>query len=248
MDTSVFIGLSTQKALRREMDIVANNVANMNTTAYKRERVVFREYLVEAENAQATTGGKVSYVLDYGVVRNLDQGAYQETGNPLDLFIDGSGYIAAEGGNGETIYARNGRMKLDEEGFLTLFSGERVLDKDNRPIQFEPGETGIQFTEGGLISSSTRNEVAQMGLYRFANEQQMNRRGNSTYTTQQAPLNPADNPVTVKQFAIEGSNVNGIKSIVDMTRILRSYQSVSKNLDSINQLREDSLQRLARVE
>ncbi len=247
MDTAIFIGLANQKALRREMDVVAHNVANMNTTAFKKESVVFRQFLVDAENAPATVGGKVSYMLDYGVVRNLDQGEYIKTGNPLDVFIDGAGYIAVEGTDGTQVYTRNGRMEIDAEGFLTTYSGERILDDRGSPIELPDGATNIGISENGTISSD-EGEIATLGLYTFEQEQDLKRRGNSLYETIQDPIPADDEPVKVRQFAIEGSNVNNLQTLVDMTRILRTYQSVAGNQDELQKMREDSLGRLSRVQ
>lgn len=248
MDTTIFIGLANQKALRRELDVVAHNVANMNTTAFKKEKVVFRQFLVEAQNAQATEGGKVSYMIDHGVVRNLDQGTYTPTGNSLDVFIDGKGYIAVESESGEVLYTRNGRMELDVDNFLVTFSGEKILDDGGQPIQLSPGATEISIGKDGTFSTAEDGVLGTIGTYTFEQEQGLKRRGNSLYETDQAPEPPEENPVRLIQYALESSNVNGIETLVDMTRIMRAYQAATRNQDQIQKLRTDSLDRLARVQ
>lgn len=251
MDTTLYLGMSYQKALERKMDVVAHNVANMNTTAFKKERVVFRQYLVDLEGAEATKKGKVSFVLDHGIVRNLDQGDIVHTNGQLDVYIDGPGYIAVEGQNGETLYTRNGRMQLDKDGFLTTFDGQRILDNEGDPIEIELDDDNadIHIAQDGTITAGT-NDPVRLGLYKFQNEQAMNRQGGSLYSTNQPPLEVEDlaDGVTIKQFALEGSNVNSIRTITEMMQVMRSYQSVSRNMTQYQELREDSLDRLSRVQ
>lgn len=247
MDSAIFIGIANQKALRRQMDVVAHNVANMNTTAYKKENVVFRQFLVDAPNSPATVGGKISYMLDYGVVRNVEEGQLIRTGNPLDIYIKGKGYMAVQTPEGDAAYTRNGRMEVDVDGFLVTYAGDRVLSDGGGPIEIGTDFSEIGINEEGVVSGP-EGEIARLGLYRFAQEEGLNRRGNSLYETTQNPIANPDDPVRVLQYSIEGSNVNAVKSLVDMTRILREYQSVAKNQDQIQDLRSDSLERLAKVQ
>ena len=93
MDTTMFIGLSHRAALQRRMDVEAHNIANMSTTAFNKERVVFKEYLMDAPQAASTDKGKISYVLDYGVLRNLEEGSMIPTANPIRRPNDHLGLI-----------------------------------------------------------------------------------------------------------------------------------------------------------
>lgn len=246
MDSAIFIGLANQTALRRQMDVVAHNVANMNTTAYKKENVVFRQFLMDAPNAAATVGGKISYMLDYGVLRNVEEGSIVRTGNPLDLYIDGKGYLAVQTDQGDTAYTRNGRMEINAEGFLTTYAGDLVLSDAGAPIQIEAEATLIGINETGVITGP-EGEIARLGLYSFDQEEELKRRGNSLYDTIQNPVQDPDNPVLVKQYSIEASNVNPVEELVQMTRVLRQYQSAQKHQDDIQRMRQDTLERLAKV-
>jgi flagellar basal-body rod protein FlgF len=248
MDTALYVGLAQRTALRRRLDVVAHNVANMSTTAFNKERVVFRQYLVDTPGAAATTGGKISYVLDHGVVRNLDVGTPVATDNPLDVFISKGGYLSVESRNGETLYTRNGRMRLDTDNFITLLSGERVLDVDGNPIQLENGDTRVDIADDGTISGEL-GVVAQLGISSFANEQSLKRVGTSLYEAEQDPIDPADAPlIGIIQKAYESSNVNAIESTVEMIDVLRTYQNAEQRAKDITDLREDALRRLSRVQ
>ena len=247
MDTALYVGLAHKAALKRRMDVVAHNIANMSTTAFNKERVVFRTLLVDAPGAAATSGGKISYVQDHGVLRNLEAGAMVPSGNDLDVFINGRGYLTVQGNDGETLYTRNGRMLIDNENNLALLSGEKVLDDTSSPIEFEEDDIGIHIAEDGTISASG-GERGKIGVAQFSNEKDMKRRGSSLYETGQTPKT-ADNitDITIRQKAFESSNVNAIESMVEMIDVMRAYQNASKNESSYGDLRKDALKRLAKV-
>ena len=247
MDTALYVGLAHKAALKRRMDVVAHNIANMSTTAFNKERVVFRQLLVDAPGAAATSGGKIAFVQDHGVLRNLDSGTMVPSGNDLDVFIKGRAYLTVEGSDGEKLYTRNGRMMIDNELNLTLLSGEKVLDDTGSAIQFEEDDVEIHIADDGTLSTNG-GERGKLGLAQFTNEQDMKRRGTSLYETSQAPK-PAENitDVSVRQKAFESSNVNAIESMVEMIDVMRAYQSASKNENGYENMRKDGLKRLAQV-
>jgi len=247
MDTALYVGLAHKAALKRRMDVVAHNIANMSTTAFNKERVVFRQLLVDAPGAAATSGGKIAYVQDHGVLRNLDTGTMIPSGNDLDVFIKGRAYLAVQAKNGETLYTRNGRMMIDKDNNLALLSGEKVLDDSGQPFQFEEDDIDISIADDGTISTNN-GERGKLGLSQFSNEQDMKRVGSSLYETKQKPV-AAENitDVAIKQRAFENSNVNAIESMVEMIDVMRAYQHASKNESSYEDLRKDSLKRLAQV-
>ena len=140
METSTYIALSRQMALRRELDIVAHNIANAETPAYKAERMIFREFLAKPEFRE-----KLSFVQDIGLSRDLSEGPLATTGNPLDLAISGDGYFVIETALGDR-YTRHGRFQLDAEGQLVTGTGD-VVQSDAGAIQVDPGEVLELFTD-----------------------------------------------------------------------------------------------------
>jgi len=247
MDTALYVGLAHKAALKRRMDVVAHNIANMSTTAFNKERVVFRQLLVDAPGAAATSGGKISFVQDHGVLRSLEGGTMIPSANDLDVFIQGRAYLSVQTKSGETLYTRNGRMMIDKDNNLALLSGEKVLDDSGQPFKFEEDDINISIAADGTVSTNN-GERAKIGLAQFSNEQDMKRRGSSLYETKQKPV-PAENitDVSIKQRAFESSNVNAIESMVEMIDVMRAYQAASKNESSYDDLRKDSLKRLAQV-
>lgn len=248
MDTALFVGLAHKAALKRRMDVVAHNIANMSTTAFNKEKVVFRQHLVDAPGAAGTVGGKISYVMDHGVLRNLEAGTLIPTNNPLDVFIHGRAYLSVTGSDGETLYTRNGRMTINSEKYLTLLSGERVLDDSGQDIQFDDDDMDYFIADDGTISTNN-GEKGKLGLATFSNEQAMKRRGNSLYESQQAPEETPDlTEVSIRQKAYESSNVNAIESMTEMIDVMRAYQRASKQSGGYEDMREDALKRLGKVQ
>jgi len=109
MENTLLVGLSRQMVLERQMDVVANNVANVNTNGYKADRSMFQEYLASGahEDNFLTPDRRVSYVQDRATFRDFSQGAVEETRNPLDVAIDGGGFLVVQTPAGER-YTRDG--------------------------------------------------------------------------------------------------------------------------------------------
>src|ERR1700742_3876282 len=124
MENALLIGLSRQTALERQMDIVANNVANVNTSGYKADNTLFEEYLNTPAHEDNFVGGdrRVSFTQDRGTYRDMTQGAIEATNNPLDIAIDGTAFLAVQTPNGER-YTRDGNLHINSQGQLVTASG-----------------------------------------------------------------------------------------------------------------------------
>lgn len=245
MDNLLAVGLSHQTAMRRRMDVVANNIANMDTTAYRGETVTFRDHLFEMDGEAKRAIRPIAQVLDFGTIRDLAEGAIESTDNPLDIALTGRGFLAVETEAGETLYTRNGRLRRDGEGALVTANGQRVLDEDDRPIFLTDADTGLAIDETGAIESRA-GFVGQLKLVAFADEQLMERRGDTLFATEQPEEAPQ--ALRVIQGTVEGSNVNAIAEVTEMISVLRSYQSMQKSLDSYAELRDRAVERLPRIQ
>ena len=135
MDNAVLVGLSRQMALGREMDVVANNIANLNTTGFKADGSIFEEYLFRRAARAASSGSRASFVLDRGVWHDMSQGSIERTGNSLDVAIDGKGFMVVQTPNGER-YSRNGSLQISPTGQLVTSDGYPVLG-DGGPITLQ---------------------------------------------------------------------------------------------------------------
>ncbi len=245
MENAQLIGLSRQSALRQNLDVVANNLANVNTTGYKAQRLIFEELLMPT--AQATEFQRpdrsLSFTQDVGTATVLTQGSIQLTGNPLDLAIDGDGYLAVTDASGEQLYTRAGSLTIDPEGTLITDAGLPVL-AGGAPIQINPEDGEITITREGVISTP-QAQLGRLDVYTFDNRQELIHIGANLFSG----LNPipANNPGVI-QGALEGSNVEGIQEISRMIEITRQYTSVSKMMSQRDELRQRSIRELGSVE
>ena len=240
MDNALLIGLSRQSAMMREMSTVANNLANMNTTAYKSESALFDEYLmpVAQENSPEKT---LSFVQDYGQFRNMTDGELKSTGNPLDVAISGEGFCKVQAPNGAA-YTRNGHFQLDDQGQLVTSQGYPVLTGAGTTVTFSNDEGQISIASDGTISTD-RGQRGKLSVVSFANLQDMKAEGNSTYSTTQT-----ENPVTNPQFvqgSLEGSNVNAIAEMTNMIDVQRSYISAAKLVQAADDMRRQAISQIA---
>jgi len=217
METLEAVALSRMSAMTRQMDIIANNLANANTPGFKSERVRFEEYL-QGEDALER-----SYVLDAGTLRDLQVGSVEFTHNPLDVAINGEGYFTVRTEQGDR-YTRDGHFRLDDTGTLVTSDGEPVLGNGGAPIVLS-GKGQISITPEGVISEDGVT-VGQLGLVTFQNEQTMQREHGSLYSTAERP-EPVARPSLV-QGGLERSNVQPIIEMSQMIELLRGFQASQK--------------------
>src|SRR6186713_252066 len=149
MENAALVGLSRQIALQRELDVVANNIANMNTTGYKADNVVFHEHLMPAARANQFRGNDraVSFVQDRATWLDLSQGAIKQTGNPLDVAVSGDAYLVLQTPKGER-YTRNGAFQISATGQLVNSEGMAVMGQGG-PIVFQPDDHSISIGNDG---------------------------------------------------------------------------------------------------
>src|SRR5947207_13048699 len=163
MDIAMYVGLSRQMTLRRELDIAANNVANADTAGFKLEELMTRADPA-ARARSAGVAGPVNFVVDDGIARDFRQGPLRQTGGPLDLAIDGQGFFKISTAAGER-YTRDGRFKLDSAGKLITQAGDAVQG-DGGDIVIDPIKGGVTISESGIVSQAGQR-VAQVDVVRF---------------------------------------------------------------------------------
>ncbi len=248
MENVVLVNLSRQMAMRRTMDVIANNLANMNTTAFKAETVLFREHpeaLPKVKGSQDT----VQFVMDYGLSRNFQEGQMAVTGNSLDLAISGDGFLVVDTPAGER-YTRNGNLSLDTEGRLVTHEGHPVLDDTGREIFLDPNGGSVIISEDGLIRQDG-DELAQedpirLMMVRFDQPRGLAKGGGSLFKTDEEPK-PADD-ARILQGMLEKSNVSAIGEMTRMIQTMRAYQSATKSGEKSHELTSKAIERLGRVQ
>jgi flagellar basal-body rod protein FlgF len=254
MENAVLIGLSRQMALHRELEVVANNIANLNTTGYKSDGSIFHEFLMPVARAGSFQNAdqRLSYVQDRATWHNFSTGPTRQTGNPLDVAIDGDAFLVVQTARGER-YTRNGALQINSVGELVTSSGDRVLGEGG-PIQFQNTDNKVSINPDGTItvregsnanSDSTRGKLR---LVRFAQTQVLLKDGASQFRAPDgvAPL-PADASTRVVQGAIEQSNVNGVIEMARMMELTRTYSHVAGLLQQASEQRRSAIEKLAEV-
>src|SRR6185312_11727364 len=147
MENATYVALSSQMAIQRQMDVVANNLANASTPAFKGEEMLFSQYLVRPSGQRSP----IAFVQDAGTVRDLREGPITQTGNPLDLAISGQGYFAVQTPLGVR-YTRNGHFQLDSQGQIVTSQGYPVLTNSGQPLVVPANTHGITVATDGTVS------------------------------------------------------------------------------------------------
>ena len=250
MQNAILVGLSRQVALSREMDVVANNLANMTTTGYKADGSLFEEYL-NSDARAGQTGARVSFVLDRGLWHDMSQGPVERTGNSLDVAIDGDAFLAVQTPRGER-YTRNGALQINAAGQLVTGEGDPVLG-DAGPIGFQPNDHQVSISRDGTVSvregtSNVDSARGKLRLVTFANLQQLQKDGGSTFkAVNGVQPQPAPPEAGFIQGAIEKSNVRGVVEMSRMIEITRTYTQIASMLQQQSDLGQTALDKLADV-
>lgn len=231
MENTSYIGLSGQMALWRKMDSVANNLANMNTQGYQSEQMVFSDYLIGSRNSGSRLKQELAYTQDIGAYRDLAVGPITETGNPLDLALEGEGYFQLDDPTGP-IYTRAGRFTLNSDGMIIAMSGHPVLGENGQPLILAPNEKNVTIAGDGSVTTEN-GLVGKVHVVNFDDPLKMRRIGSGQFEAgDQAPQTVAK--PQVRQGMIEGSNVNPIVEITRMINVQRAYDSANTLLEREN--------------
>jgi flagellar basal-body rod protein FlgF len=245
MENALLVGLSRQVALRRELDVIANNLANLGTTGFKGENVLFEQYLGSGarENNFPIPDQRVAFVVDRATRTDFAQGALEQTGNKLDVAIDGPGFLVVETPRGER-YTRNGSFALAANGELVNADGNRVIGESG-PIVLEPADTDITIARDGSVSTKG-GERGRIKMVRFEAGQQLSKEGGNLFSTSAQPL-PVEPRTSLIQGAIEKSNVRPIQEIGRMIEVTRAYTTLANLLSRTDELRGNAINKLAEV-
>ncbi len=244
MENAAYVGLSRQMALRRELDVVANNIANADTTGFKVEQMLIGTEVGErARNAFVRPG--VSFVLDKGVGRDYGQAALEQTGRNLDFGIEGEGaFFKVSDAAGEA-YTRDGAFTLDPEGRLTTQAGAAVQgDGGDIILDRSLGEPSVA-ADGTISQNGT--PAGRLSIVRFDTLAALEKGGDGLYrnASNAAALDATD--ARVRQGMLEGSNVNPILEITNLIEIQRAYESVTRMIENANDLSRRAVERLGRA-
>ncbi|MBK9585385.1 MAG: flagellar basal-body rod protein FlgF [Alphaproteobacteria bacterium] len=236
MENTLYLGLSRQIVLQNNLDIVANNIANVNTNGFREQSPVFEEYLADPRG----NGDPLSFVLDYGQYQNTAPGSITQTGNDMNVALNGPGFLAVQLPDGSTGYTRDGNFLKTADGTLVNSAGYPLLGSGG-PITVPADSTEFVVDERGVLSNQS-GQIGRLRVVEFENLQSLKPKGNNAYTTS-SPEQEAANTV-VRQGYLEGSNVQPVVEITRMIKILRHFQSVQRMLEVEHDRQRNAIQKL----
>ncbi|MGH6966578.1 MAG: flagellar basal-body rod protein FlgF [Phenylobacterium sp.] len=245
MDNALYVGLSRQMVLRREMDIVANNIANADTSGFKVESLMTKEQ--PGPPAFTLQGPKpVKFVSANGVARDFGQGGLHRTDAPFDLAIEGQGFFKINTKDGDR-YTRDGRFRTDDLGRLTTQDGQTVADEGGGEITVDLQKGQITVAQDGTVSQGSER-VGKVGVFKFDTLSVLEKKGGNllanTSNSQPAPAVDAK----LRQGMLEESNVKPILEITRMIEVSRAYEQVTRMMDSQSELTRSTITRMGRLQ
>jgi len=240
MDTGIYVALSKETGIMRDLEVTANNIANMTTNGYEGEDLLFTSYLNQG-TAQETN---VAYANQATTYRDISQGTMQMTGGALDAAIEGSGYFVAQTPLGLR-YTRNGNFAVGPSGYLVTSEGYPVLDQGGQPITFEETDKNVNIHSDGTITVDG-SERATLKIAQFNKEQFLQHTGNSFYMSDIPPKAEASNFQVVAGM-LERSNVQPFKSLTHMIYIERQISETNNFINTMYTLERNASNTLAKV-
>jgi flagellar basal-body rod protein FlgF len=251
MENALLVGLSRQMVLERQMDVVANNVANVNTNGFKADKSLFEEYLRTGAHEDNFVGSDraISYVLDRGTFKDFTQGPSEQTKNPLDLAIDGGGFLVVQTAAGER-YTRDGGLQINNQGQLVTARGDPVIGNSG-PIVFQPTDHDISIaSDGNITVLEGLNRIdsvrGKLRMVNFADAQKLLKDGSNLYSAGTAVAQP-DTSSKIRQGFVEKSNVNSVTEMSRMIEVTRTYTQIANLLQQQSDLHKSAIEKLADV-
>ena len=235
MYKGIYIALSGAVLKRRNLDIFAQNIANANTTGYKKERISFKDYVVPADNKNdLNDDGRVMADLSRSII-DFSSGALSQTGNPLDVALHGKGLFALEDGK----FTRNGSFMMSSEGYLTTESGLKVLGEGG-PVQLQGNRIDI-LPSGDIIVDDVIAD--RLKIVDFPDKGVLKKLSEGTFTTEETGESVN---AQVSQGFLETSNVNIIQEMVQMLASNREFESYQKMIHAFDEASSKTINELGK--
>ncbi|MDX2234620.1 MAG: flagellar basal-body rod protein FlgF [Hyphomonadaceae bacterium] len=242
MDNLQLIAVQTQRVMQRRMETAANNLANVTTLGFKADALL-TEMDARAPARSSDRPSDVRFVRDVGLIRDMRQGPITRTGEPLDIAIEGNGFLTVQGPEGP-LYTRAGALTMNDAGQLTTDAGDPVLNAGGAPIVFDAQGERPQIGPDGAITIAGV-EVGRLGLVSFANERGLEKVGDNLWSPKSTATTQFEGRVV--QGALESSNVNPVLELTRIIEISRAYESAARIVRSGDDLRQRAIERLGRV-
>jgi flagellar basal-body rod protein FlgF len=222
MDAAGYATLNRQSGLMREMGVVANNIANSSTTGFRREGVVFSEFVAAMDQDPSLSMAHAS-----GRHVDLSQSTVSQTGGSFDFAIQGQGFFLIETPEGNQL-TRAGSFTPSAEGELVTPDGYRLLDIGGAPVFVPPDAKAVALASDGTLSAGGQ-PIAQIGLWQPADPLSLRHQSGTLFSADE--VEPATG-ATILQGMLEDSNVEPVSEIARMIEVQRAYEMGQKFLDA----------------
>ncbi len=236
MDAAGYTTLTRQLGLMREMQTVANNIANISTTGFRREGVVFSEYVRQMEDDPSLSMARAS-----GRQIDLTQAGLVQTGGTFDLAVQGEGFFLIETPQGERL-TRAGSFTPSAEGELVNMDGQRLLDLGGAPVFVPPGAKSVSIGQDGTISADGE-PVGRIGLWQPSDPTSLRHQSGTMLSA--SGVEPAETSIVMQGY-LEDSNVEPVSEIARMIEVQRGYEMGQKFLDAEDERVRGVIQTLGR--
>jgi flagellar basal-body rod protein FlgF len=236
MDTPGYTSLARQSGLMREMQVVANNIANSSTTGFRREGVIFEEYVAKLQDQESLS-------MAYGDARAVDlhQGGLSQTGGVFDMGIQGEGFFLISTPQGDRL-TRAGVFLPSAEGTLVTPDGHPLLDAGGAAVAVPDGARSFGLATDGTLSADG-TPIAQIGLWQATDPTSLRHEGGTMFSAN--GVEPMEGAV-IKQGFLEDSNVEPVTEIARMIEVQRAYELGQKFLDAEDERQKGVIQTLGR--
>ncbi|QQY79167.1 flagellar basal-body rod protein FlgG [Keratinibaculum paraultunense] len=244
------------RAQQLNIDVIANNLSNVNTTSYKTSRAEFKDLFytnLKRNNIVDEEGRPVNLEVGHGVMpaatkKDFRNGSFIETNGTLDLAIDGEGFFMVQLPNGDTRFTRDGSFKLSvegDEGTLVNSEGYIVLSEDGDEITIDSGLMDISVDELGYITAVDEYgetvDLGRIGLFKFVNPEGLQSEGLNLYSVtpssgEEIPIEPDEMQGRIVQGYLEASNVQVVDEMVKMITAQRAYEINSKAIQTSDEM------------
>lgn len=232
------VEMTQQQALQKRMEAIAQNLANTNTTGFRKREITFKEHLNQKPGVEG-----LSFVQQKGIFYDFTQGGLQVTGSPLDCGLSGPGFFMVQTQNGR-FYTRNGHFKLNEKGQIATLTGDLLIDNGGAPIAIPAQTRDVRITSQGDIEADG-SLLSRFGLVEFQDLSLLKEIGGGYFQSTETPQ--AATQTKVIQGSVEGSNVSPIETLTEMINVHRAYERSHNSLRQEEQRVEKTLDTIGRV-
>lgn len=231
MGKGIYSAVSGAVGSLRQLDVLANNLANLSTAGYKGQRIAFSEVL--GRRMAASPPQDASFVAVAATRADLQAGPLARTDSPLDVALEGPGYLVVQRGT-ERAFVRSGSLAIDTGGRLVAPSGHPLLDVKNRPIETRSNSPITLGRDGSVLQDG--KSIARLQLVEFAQPQKLERVADTLYKA------PASEPAQVARSTalragyIERANVNAVRAVTSMVTASRAYEAFHRLISTFREV------------